>query len=116
MVVVAISAAWWSVPCDLTVNVQVPAGTQSDDLYAVLLMSQPSGPDLVRVEMKVPFEDQQAHDISFRTRLARGTYRLTVGCNNTDRVDERIRVDMGRTHTVALRRHPGNDGRLIRLY
>lgn len=107
-------ALWWTVPVEVTVNVQVPAGVRSDTL-SIVLARETSGPLVIQAEHELHFGDKNAQSTSFTVRLPRGKYRLLVACDNTDRFDEQVHVLGGRTVTVALRQHEGHDGRVLLL-
>jgi hypothetical protein len=106
---------WWTAPAQLTVNVEVPPGVQSDSLGVVLARRETNGLYAIQATHELRFSDNEAHSTSFSARLPRGRYRLVVSCDNTDRVDEGVRVFIGQTINVTLRQHDGNDGRIIHL-
>jgi hypothetical protein len=108
-------AIWWAVPCELTLDVRVPEGTKSDYLAAMVLGRQADRSVKILQDWMVVFPDRVARSTSFRARLPRGDYRIVVMCDNTDQVDQWIRLGTSRTLLVPLTAHPGHDGRTVQM-
>jgi len=104
MATIAVGATfWWGLPCELTLDVRVPPGSDSHYLGAsVRRHISPGGPDETLQAWTLEFPDGSARDTTFRARLPRGDYRITVGCEHAALFDERIRLGMSRTLIVRL--------------